>query len=166
MDESWVLSKHTDIINDFTDVTEDEKEYIIHWDAFMLSEKITANKYVEDAMLRFVRQNRQWLSERPSRPLELAKHATILVLREALTVDGFKECSRLLREFQSAGADIEMRAERVSRGKGKGKEKEVAQPNPVLYRGVMDCKCGTAVSPANAIICCAPVSFFCYTFLI
>jgi hypothetical protein len=160
VDESWVLSKHVDIINDFTDVMENEKDYIIHWDAFMMAEKITANKYVEDAMLRFVRQNRQWLTERASRSIELAKHATILVLREALTVDGYKECSRLLREFQSTGASVESRAERGAGGKSKskGKGKEVMKASHVPCRGISDCVCGTAVSPANAVICHGPVS--------
>jgi hypothetical protein len=160
VDENWVMSKHSDIINDFTDVTENEKDYIIHWDTFMMAEKITANKHVEDAILRFVRQNRQWLLERPSRSLELAKHTTILVLRDALTVNGFKECSRLLREYNPGVAGVILRPEREYRvkNKNKGKEKEGSQASPVLYRGISDCVCGKAVTPANAIICCGPVS--------
>jgi hypothetical protein len=98
-DMIWQLAKHRDIINDFDDVTDDEKDYIIHWDTFAIQEKFTSKKPVAAALLRFVRENVRWFEARPSRPKEFGKHAAVLIMREAITPKCFEECCKLLAAY-------------------------------------------------------------------
>ncbi|KAI9669220.1 MAG: hypothetical protein M1817_004715 [Caeruleum heppii] len=79
VDDSWLRQKHIETIDDFTDVTPAEKEFIKRWDGFMFDEKSLANRYLPAALMKFVEGNKAWLVRREM-AVEFVKHATRLVL--------------------------------------------------------------------------------------
>lgn len=149
-DEAWRLQEHKDIVNDFSDVTSDEKDYILHWDTFMHNERITADCYLASALIRFLQINtapssesrfahRSWFARRSSRRRIFGLHVTALLLREVIDANDVWTCTAMLREACSNTnelSDVE------------------SDPEPVcVVRGSTECICGKHVAPFEAIIC-------------
>jgi hypothetical protein len=112
VDESWLLKRHKDVINDFTDVTPEEKDYLIRWDEFVMKERITSNGYVADALIRFVRKNWRWFADVGTRRVEFSKHCASLLLKRVIDPACVKNCVDILNEGvkvdKSAHDDAEM----------------------------------------------------------
>ena len=53
VDESWLKTKHSRVIDSFTDLTETEKSFFKRWDNYIFDEKILANRYVGNILIRF-----------------------------------------------------------------------------------------------------------------
>ncbi|KAI9814019.1 MAG: hypothetical protein M1827_003483 [Pycnora praestabilis] len=95
IDESWLSHKHQEIIDDFTDVTPTEKEFIKIYDAHILEEALCGNAHLGDSMIRFVRANRAWLA-RSDRKVEFSKNAAKLLLDGAIEEVVFHSCMKLI----------------------------------------------------------------------
>lgn len=101
-DEEWLIKKHCDVIHDFTDITDAEKEYICQWDSFLLREKIQENKLLRPAAVRrFVSENLEWFAEKDQRIIECGKHLTVLSMVGDIDRECFKDCGKLMRTLKA-----------------------------------------------------------------
>lgn len=80
-DDSWLIQKHRDIVQDFCDVDAAEKEYIKEWDAFIQRKRVVSEAFIGRAVVEFVNDKINWLLESSSRTREFGKHLTILIAR-------------------------------------------------------------------------------------
>ena len=62
VDESWLIQKHKETIDDFADVFLAEKTFMKRFDEHMLRENLCAQRYVPSSLIRFCRSNREWLN--------------------------------------------------------------------------------------------------------
>jgi hypothetical protein len=83
-DNSWLIQKHRDSIDDFSDVEPAEKEYIREWDGFILQRSITSPAYFPQAWLTFVQEKAAWLVAANRRMLEFGRHTSYLLVRNVL----------------------------------------------------------------------------------
>lgn len=146
-DEGWLHQKHRDIILDFSDVTEAEKDYIIKWNPFIMEAQLTSEKYLPEAVLRFAEENTDWFLKRKSRKAEFGKHMETFVMRGVMTQESFSQAVDILRQ-----------AEKIEAEKGDvNMDNEEANPiSPVKQRGMLDCICGEHTQPPDRIICRGP----------
>ncbi|KAH0566032.1 hypothetical protein GP486_000582 [Trichoglossum hirsutum] len=83
VDESWLIQKHKETIDDFADVFGAEKTFMKRFDQHMLRENLCAQRYVPSSLIRFCRANREWLNttdmlvEFWKQSLYLAQHGII-----------------------------------------------------------------------------------------
>lgn len=80
-DDTWLIQKHRDIVQDYGDVSVLEKEYIKEWDAFIQKKRIMSEAFIGRAVVDFVNEKIGWLLDRKHRIQELGKHLTVLVAR-------------------------------------------------------------------------------------
>lgn len=80
-DDSWLIHKHRDIVQDFSDVDSSEKEYIMEWDTFIQTKRVVSEAYIGRAVEEFVVDKVDWLLESKTRTLQFGKHLTVLVAR-------------------------------------------------------------------------------------
>ncbi|MCJ1323433.1 hypothetical protein MMC10_000093 [Thelotrema lepadinum] len=95
IDEEWLLEKHTDTINSFTDTLPQEKEFMQKYDQHMLQEDISSDLHAGEALIRFCRSNKPWL-QRPSMRLEFSKKAAALKLQGALSSTVIRACLAII----------------------------------------------------------------------
>jgi hypothetical protein len=146
-DEGWLHQKHRDIIMDFTDVTDDEKDYIIRWNPFIMGEVLTCETHLSDAVLRFVEANKFWFGERTSRKGVFGKSMESFIMRGVVSEKCFVKCIQILRE-----------AEKMESSKGKELMEEERPVSPAKQRGTLDCECGAHTKPPDRVICRGKVS--------
>ncbi|KAK9447179.1 uncharacterized protein V1518DRAFT_421546 [Limtongia smithiae] len=72
-DDSWLIHKHDETIDDFEDVTANEKTFMKAWDRHIFEERPSAYKHVSESLLRFCRANGELLSSEPLKK-EFWKH--------------------------------------------------------------------------------------------
>ncbi|KAF3765951.1 hypothetical protein M406DRAFT_276707 [Cryphonectria parasitica EP155] len=96
-DDSWLIQKHRDIVQDFCDVDAAEKEYIKEWDAFIQKKRIVSEAFIGRAVVEFVNEKVAWLLESSSRTREFGKHLTVLIAR-GLEEDSIKLVQARLQE--------------------------------------------------------------------
>jgi hypothetical protein len=101
IDDTWLIQKHRDIIRDYTDVHQDEKEYIFEWDAFINRDSVTSEPHLQDAYIRFVREKAAWLASSQNRITEWSKHLSYLKSRNALTEATIAEALSIIRQSRS-----------------------------------------------------------------
>ncbi|KAI3398154.1 hypothetical protein diail_9776 [Diaporthe ilicicola] len=80
-DDTWLIQKHRDIVQDFIDVDAAEKDYIKQWDAFIQKRRISSDAFISRAVLEFVNEKMQWLLSSHARIQEFGKHLTVLIAR-------------------------------------------------------------------------------------
>lgn len=146
-DEGWLHQKHRDIILDFTDVTDDEKDYIIRWNPFIMEEHLTCEAYLPDAILRFVEANKFWFAQKMSRKGEFLKSMETFMMRGVVPEKCFQKCIDILRA-----------AEKMERSKEKGVIEDERPVSPAKLRGMLDCECGEHTQPSDRVICRGQVS--------
>ena len=95
IDEEWLLEKHTDTINSFTDTLPQEKEFMQKYDQHMLQEDISSDLHAGEALIRFCRSHKVWL-QRPSMRLEFSKKAAALKLQGALSSTVIRACLAII----------------------------------------------------------------------
>ena len=95
IDEEWLLEKHTDTINSFTDTLPQEKEFMQSYDRHMLQEDISSDLHAGEALIRFCRANRTWLQSSEMR-LEFSKKAAALKLQGALSSTVIRACFAII----------------------------------------------------------------------
>lgn len=150
-DEGWLHQKHRDIILDFTDVTDDEKDYITRWNPFIMEMHLTCEKYLPEACLRFVEANVDWFAERKSRKAEFCKLMETFIMRGVVEQQCLDKCADILRTAEKT--------------KGKRAEREDTEMHntetlgsSTKLRGILDCICGEHTQPLDRVICRGPVS--------
>ncbi|PQE09844.1 zinc finger domain-containing PHD-finger protein [Rutstroemia sp. NJR-2017a BBW] len=153
-DEHWLFQKQRDLVNDFTDVTDDEKDYIIRWNDYILPLRLTADTYLPAALVRFVESNRIWFAERHSRKRELLKYIEGNVMRGSIDEkrhDAFlSACIQHLQKGEEEYADIERERQKERQNKS---PTPPPLPKPKGNRGYGICICGDLVRPIESVLC-------------
>ncbi|TGJ87245.1 hypothetical protein E0Z10_g1553 [Xylaria hypoxylon] len=101
VDDTWLVQKHRDIIRDYSDVHQDEKEYIFEWDAFVNKDCVTSEPQLQDVYLRFIQDKASWIAASQNRITEWAKHLSYLKSRNALTEKTIAEAFTVMRRSRS-----------------------------------------------------------------
>lgn len=150
-DEGWLHQKHRDIILDFSDVNEDEKDYMIKWNPFIMDIQLTSEKYLPEAVLQFAEENKHWFLQRRSRKVEFGKHMETFVMRGVMTQACFSKAVDILRQTEQMAARAETGDVDMDR------EEEITI-SPARQRGTLDCVCGGHTEPPDRVICRGLVS--------
>jgi hypothetical protein len=153
-EESWFNQKHRDIINDYADITAEEKDYINQWNPFIVNEHLTSDKYLSQAVIRFVELNKSWFAKRKSRKAQFGKQMETFILRGAVSEKDFQKCCAIIRTAEKAKS----RAEEEDVDMDKEAE-EVPPTSPSKNRGLLDCVCCENTQPPDRVVCRGPVSF-------
>jgi hypothetical protein len=150
-EESWLDQKHRDLVNDFTDVTTDEKDYINGgWNPFITKQGLTSPEYLPAAIMRFVELKKDWFAEKSSRKTEFALHMKVFILRGNFTHNAFYDCMEILKKAEEA---------KKQREKENAIMKDPEPEKPVSKsRGIQSCICGNHTEPPNRVICVGEVS--------
>ncbi|KAK0634778.1 hypothetical protein B0T17DRAFT_16741 [Bombardia bombarda] len=103
IDDSWLIAKHRDNLLDFTDVTNNEKEYMVKWDAFILKKHISSQAYLPRAFSQFVKEKAAWIvsEKHKNRAVEFSKHASMLLLRQVIDEPTLHEATQFLNEARA-----------------------------------------------------------------
>ncbi|KAG8160139.1 hypothetical protein KVR01_009675 [Diaporthe batatas] len=99
-DDTWLIQKHQDIVQDFIDVDAAEKDYIKQWDAFIHKRHISSDAFISRAVLEFVNEKMPWLLSSQSRIQEFGKHLTVLIAR-GLDADTVRQVQSRIQEARS-----------------------------------------------------------------
>ncbi|KAK4239246.1 hypothetical protein C8A03DRAFT_14322 [Achaetomium macrosporum] len=140
IDDSWLLLKHRDNLQDFIDLNSEEKEYLQEWDAFILRKHISSEQYLPRNFLRFVREKASWIVTKQSRADEFSKHVSILLARRVLPDTAIFEATKLLNDARSRQA-------------AHGADEEPAQPPRNKATGGCCTACGEPVPAPEMLIC-------------
>ncbi|ROW12911.1 hypothetical protein VPNG_04740 [Cytospora leucostoma] len=141
VDDTWLIQKHRDIVQDFIDVDAAEKDYIKEWDAFIQKRHISSDAYISRAVLDFVTEKLHWLLESKSRTTEFGKHLTVLIAR-GLDDDTVKQVQSRLQEGRTQKLP--------EREKGPPAE----SPKEAQYRSSRGCAvCGRFVRGPQLLLC-------------
>ena len=97
MDQTWLQQKHDETIEDFTDITAPEKEFMKIYDAHMIDENLSSSLHLSDALIRFCRKHKHWLA-RTDISREFYKNATNLLLHGAIKPSVLKSCADIIRK--------------------------------------------------------------------
>lgn len=152
VDDTWLIQKHRDIVQDFIDVDAEEKDYIKEWDAFIQKKHISSDAYISRAVLDFVNEKLQWLLESKSRTTEFGKHLTVLIAR-GLDDDTVKQVQSRLQEA------------RTQKPQEKEKEPPAESPKQAQYRSSRGCAvCGRFVRGPQLLLCANEVNLSYYQF--
>ncbi|KAH6847943.1 hypothetical protein B0I37DRAFT_154447 [Chaetomium sp. MPI-CAGE-AT-0009] len=143
IDDSWLLLKHRDNLQDFIDLNADEKEYLQVWDAFILRQHISSPQYLPRYFLRFVRENAAWLLAKRSRTDEFSMHVATLLARSVLPDETIVKATRLLEDA------------RARRAAGEVGDEPASALQPVRNKASGGCctACGGPVPPATMLVC-------------
>ncbi|SPQ27450.1 b480a7fe-3759-45c4-bb03-1b0c72cb2fef [Thermothielavioides terrestris] len=145
IDDSWLLLKHRDNLQDFIDLEAQEKEYMQEWDAFILRKHISSTQYLPRNFLRFVREKASWIVAKQSRAVEFSYHVATLLARRVLPDAAIFEATQILNDARS----------RLAAADGQTEQQEPAQqPTRNKASGGCCAACGEPV-PAAALLRCA-----------
>ncbi|KAI2632119.1 hypothetical protein GGR54DRAFT_582226 [Hypoxylon sp. NC1633] len=101
IDDTWLVQKHRDIIRDFSDILQEEKEYIWEWDAYVTREHVTSDPHLQVVYLEFLKDRASWLVASQSRMTEFSKHLSYLKARNALAEPTIAEAFAIMRRARS-----------------------------------------------------------------
>lgn len=154
VDESWLVQKHRDIVQDFCDVDAAEKEYIKEWDAFIQKKRIVSEAFIGRAVVEFVNEKINWLLDSKSRAQEFGKHLTVLLAR-GLDEDTVKLVQNRLQDARNARSQKLIVSEKPAAS-------ETRSTSQVSKRGSSGCAvCGRLVRGPGLLICADEVSISC-----
>lgn len=153
-DESWLVQKHRDIVQDFCDVDAAEKEYIKEWDAFIQKKRIVSEAFIGRAVVDFVNEKINWLLDSKSRAQEFGKHLTVLIARglDEETVKLVQNRLQDARNTRSAQSQKMTTPEKAS-------ERQMLSHGETDRRVKSGCAvCGRIVRGPGLLICATEVS--------
>ncbi|KAI1471308.1 uncharacterized protein F4812DRAFT_413502 [Daldinia caldariorum] len=101
IDDTWLVQKHRDIIRDYSDVHQDEKEYISEWDAYVNKECVTSEPHLQEVYLKFIQDKASWLAASQSRMTEFSKHLSYLKARNSLVESTIIKALAIMRQARS-----------------------------------------------------------------
>ncbi|KAK9470596.1 uncharacterized protein V1510DRAFT_439558 [Dipodascopsis tothii] len=96
VDETWLLARHNETIDDFEDVSATEKRFIKLWDAHIFDERPASYRLVTDSIFRFCRKHKEELRDR-ALLTEFWKHCLNLVDSGVIEPICFYTCMKYLR---------------------------------------------------------------------
>jgi hypothetical protein len=152
-DEEWLIQRKIDLLNDFSDVSAEEKEYSHRWNEFILGEHLTCDLFIPDAIDRFIEANKSWIVETISHQQEFWKQLGGFKLRGHVDNVFMQKCLRTLMAEKNA-----------MKGEGKEKEKDDIEMSGMekLHigkpRGPMECVCGEMPQGPHRMVCHGQVS--------
>lgn len=142
IDNTWLVQKHRDIIRDYSDVCNEEKEYIYEWDAFAIREKVTFSPHLQDIYLDFLVEKSSWLSGSQSRITEAMKHLAYLKARDVLSEKTVTIALEIVRRARSQMQDDQPEPVKAS------------SPRAEYRKSKSGCAvCGQPVSGPSTLIC-------------
>lgn len=146
-DDTWLIQKHQDIVQDFIDVDAAEKDYIKQWDAFIHKRHISSDAFISRAVLEFVNEKMPWLLGSQSRIQEFGKHLTVLIAR-GLDEDTVRQVQSRIQEARSQRPAEAVRAPSQK------------PPRESQHRSSKGCAiCGRNVRGPQLLICANEVSY-------
>ncbi|KUI59928.1 Polycomb protein suz12-B [Cytospora mali] len=152
VDDTWLIQKHRDIVQDFIDVDAEEKDYIKEWDAFIQKRHISSDAYISRAVVDFVNEKLHWLLESKSRTTEFGKHLTVLIAR-GLDDDTVRQIQSRLQEART------QKPQEKEKEKEKEKEPPAESPKEAQYRSSRGCAvCGRFVRGPQLLLCANEVN--------
>ncbi|KAI9831261.1 MAG: hypothetical protein M1819_005189, partial [Sarea resinae] len=110
VDEDWLMHKHNEVIDDFTDIPKEEKQFIKRWDAYILDEDLSGTVYLPDAMIRFVRKNKDFLAQ-TDMLVEFAKITASLKIQGLLNDRLISQCMMMIHANEDGQKNIRFGAE-------------------------------------------------------
>jgi hypothetical protein len=99
MDENWLLQKHRDTIESFSDTLKSEKEFIKKYDSHMLKENLSSNIHFREALIRFCRVNGSWL-KRQDMKFEFFKNTASLILQGVIDPESVTACIEIINKAE------------------------------------------------------------------
>lgn len=87
VDDSWLIHKHREVVQDYSDLSAVEKAFIQEWDKFVMSRRVSSDAYIPRAMLEFIEEKGLWLVADQARTVEFGKHMAVMVARSLLTTE-------------------------------------------------------------------------------
>jgi hypothetical protein len=153
VDESWLNHRKQDLLNEFVDVAEEEKEYLHQWNIFMVGEHLTSDKFIPQATLKFAEANKAWIMEDNNRRREFMKHLESFRLRGVLDTNCIQKCILILKSVEHT----------PSLGNGNERQGDVEMGGvealqPTKPRGPNACICGETPRGPHQILCRGYVS--------
>ena len=123
MDQSWLQQKHDETIEDFTDITAPEKEFVKVYDAHMLKENPSSSLHLADALIRFCREHRRWLARRDLSQ-EFHRNATNLLLHGAIKPSVVKSCAEIIGRPEASKESAACLAKSTSQSSSESEDSE------------------------------------------
>ncbi|ELR10172.1 hypothetical protein VC83_00701 [Pseudogymnoascus destructans] len=93
----WRIRKQEELINNISDMTPAEKEFINRWDPFIFGQKSTSKIFMPEILKEFIKVNRQWFDEEQCRKKELLKHLTTLKMSGRIEDECLWECLEMFQ---------------------------------------------------------------------
>ncbi|KAG5519291.1 hypothetical protein PMAC_001916 [Pneumocystis sp. 'macacae'] len=105
VDESWLIQKHEDILDDFMDITVSEKAFMKLWDRFIINDRPIGRCHLSDSVMRFVYSHKNIL-QTENLINEFWKHLLNLVQYKFIDLITLRESMEVVRNIHNeAGAN-------------------------------------------------------------
>lgn len=149
-DDHWLIRRHREVVQDYTDVSPSEQEYIIEWDAFIFMRTLSSEAYIGEAFIVFAKEKGPWLVKKPARIEEFGKHMAALIATGVMSDDVIKEALEYID------------AARVKAAEDPAQDPDstpALSPKQAMYRSVVGCVvCKLPVLGPSLLICSNKVS--------
>lgn len=146
--DRWLLHKHREVVQDYSDVDSAEKEYIKEWDGFIMRRHISSDAYVPRTVIAFAKEKGSWLVAATSRMEEFGKHLSVMIARGALDDRTIEETLARIGESRNQHKE------------GDEAPKTTLSPKEAAYRSIDGCAvCGLPVLGPSLLICYNQVSW-------
>jgi len=148
-DDRWLVNKHREVLQDYSDVASTEKEYIKEWDSFIIGRRISSEAYIPRTLVAFAKERGPWLVASRQRMEEFGKHASVLMARGALDEASFDEALKRITEARNQHRD---QPQDTAAG-------PALSPREAAHRSLNGCAvCGLPVLGPSLTICSNKVS--------
>jgi hypothetical protein len=149
VDDSWRIHKHREIVQDYTDLTPAEKDFIQEWDRFIILKRIASDAYIPRAMVQFIKEKGLWLVSDLDRAMEFGKLMAVMIARDILTDNDVDNITHAMDEAWSLKQSFAGDDQAVAAAQSASVPKVYA-PRP----GTGGCPlCGFRCAVADSVIC-------------
>ncbi|CAK7229162.1 hypothetical protein SBRCBS47491_007154 [Sporothrix bragantina] len=151
VDDSWRIHKHREIVQDYSDLTHAEKEFIQEWDRFIILKRIASDAYIPRAMVQFIEDKGLWLVSDLNRAMEFGKLMAVMIAHDILTDENVDEVTKAMDAAWALKRSMDP-------GDSQAVEAANSTSAPKVYalrRGTGGCPiCGFRCAVADSVICC------------
>ncbi|CAK7264968.1 hypothetical protein SEPCBS119000_001263 [Sporothrix epigloea] len=151
VDDSWRIHKHREIVQDYSDLTPAEKEFIQEWDRFIILKRIASDAYIPRAMVQFIEEKGLWLVADLSRAMEFGKLLAVMVAHDILTDANVDEITHAMDAAWARKRSLGLSGSRAI-------EAADSTSAPKAYAMRWDTSgcpvCHTRCAVADSVICC------------
>ncbi|KAG5440478.1 hypothetical protein PCK2_000412, partial [Pneumocystis canis] len=98
VDETWLIQKHEDILDDFMDITVSEKAFMKLWDRFIIKDRPIGHCHLPDSILRFVYSHKNIL-QTENLVSEFWKHLLNLVQYKIIDLVTLRKSMEVVRNI-------------------------------------------------------------------